>query len=85
MFASYLLARGWTRYGAGFQNHAGDRYLDLSGDYGWAWELSAFMDCDDADGVARVMWVNMNAQGDTLAELAAALGRLDRRAAAIAA
>jgi hypothetical protein len=85
MFASYLLARGWTRYGAGFQNHAGDRYVDLSGDYGWAWELNAFMDSDDADGVARVMWVNTNAQGDTLAELAAALGRLDRRAAAIAA
>jgi len=71
--SNYLKRNGWTRYGAGFQNHAGDRYVDLSGDYGFAWELNAFEDGDDADGVARVMWVSTHLAGDTLAELAAAL------------
>jgi len=85
MFASYLLARGWTRYGAGFQNRAGDRYVDLSGDYGFAWELNAFEDGDDADGIARCMWVSTHTAGDTLAELAGAIERADRRARAIAA
>jgi len=80
MFASYLLRRGWKRDGAGFVDHTGERFVDLSGDYGWAWELNVFSDADDADGIARAMWVNTQSQGDTLAELAAALGRADRRA-----
>ena len=81
MFASYLLSRGWKRYGAGFTDHAGERYVDLSGDYGWAWELSLFMDSDDADGIARVMWVNTNIAGDTLAELRRAVEKLEKVAA----
>jgi hypothetical protein len=66
----FLIAKGWAPYEAGFINSWGDRYVDLSGDFG-LWELKRFDD-SDRDGVATARWVT-EAEGDTLDELKAAL------------
>jgi hypothetical protein len=68
---AFFTHNGWTRYEAGWINPAGDRYVDVSGDYGYAWELKHFSD-GDIDGVATARWVT-EAEGDTVAELEAAL------------
>ena len=61
-------ANGWKRYESGYLDESGDRYLDLSGDSGYAWELKFFSDSDNADGIAAAHWIEATA-GDTIAEL----------------
>jgi hypothetical protein len=68
----FLKGKGWMPYEAGFIDSWGDRYVDLSGDSGYVWELKHFDD-SDRDGVATPRWVT-EAEGDTLAALQDALG-----------
>ena len=65
MIGAYLRANGWARNGADYVDAAGDRRIDVSGDYGYAWELERF-------DIAAARWVTA-AEGDTLAELVAEL------------
>jgi hypothetical protein len=63
----YLLSQGWKPFEDGFLNRWSDLYVDLSGNFGYAWELKQFTD-SDVDGVAKARWGRLN-EGDTLAEL----------------
>ena len=68
--SEFLKASGWSRedYGCAYVDRGNDRQVDLSGDYGYVWQLQYFSDSDNADGVATGHWIDATA-GDTLAEL----------------
>jgi len=66
--SEYLLSQGWKPSQDGFIDRWGDRYVDLSGTYGYTWELRKFTD-SDIDGVAVGRWIGCDIEGDTLAEL----------------
>ena len=67
-----LEAAGWTEDRSGFVHPGGEFRVDLSGDYGFAWELQRFSD-RDTEGVAAARWIAMDVEGDTADELVAAL------------
>ncbi len=68
VLADYLKDDGWKAYSPAdrFISSDGDRAVDLSGDFGYAWELYRIAD----DGL---LYVQPGAEGDTLEELQAAL------------
>jgi hypothetical protein len=63
----YLISLGWKPFRDGFIDKGSERYLDLSGDYGFVWDLHRFTD-GDINGVA-VGRFESYCEGDTLAEL----------------
>jgi len=60
---NHLIAQGWKPFDQGFINKRNDLYVDLSGFFGFAWELMQFSDRRDG-----VIWAPLN-EGNTLAEL----------------
>jgi hypothetical protein len=76
----YLISQGWKpSYDGymgdefvGYVDKDGDRFVDLTGDAGYVWELKKFTD-SDIDGpyglVAQGRFESADIEGDTLAEL----------------
>lgn len=68
--SGWVLTEGFLQY---ITNPSGDYRIDLSGDYGYVWELDRFSD-SDVDGVALGRWESTGMSGDTVEELVEALG-----------